>query len=329
MRVVRPIVRRFKNIAYLLQKFVQRHSGLRCIPMRIRHLEGWPKNLRLVIGTKRGLFEIRKGTLTRIYAGVIYGVTFDGSRVLFYEQGENIGRILSLQINANASVLLTKFTEFAGDLPKGGHQIDYYDGTLFFMNTYNNSIVSMDANGANISENFPNGPLEAGRESSNYNHFNSINLTDNGYVVFAHNETAKTNKESEIWFLNDDFRVSEVRNASVSSGHNITILDGRPLYCGSLNGTLVWNEQTVFDAETFTRGLSLSEDYVIVGGSDYGERHARGSLGGSLFLLRRPSFELVYKMRIPGMVQEIRRLDGPDFAMMSYSECVRPHNAAG
>lgn len=305
----------FQYVRHSLQKWLQ-NTSLKCFPVRICCIDKVALEDRILIGSKRGLFLIERGFLFRIYAGKVYGVTFDDSKIYFYEDLNTHGRILCLRLNAELCRIGSPLRIVIDGLCSGGHQLDIYKNKLYLLNTYKNAVTEICLRTEMLSAHYPHGTLEKGRSSDNYNHFNSINLTQEGFCLFAHNETNKTQRVSEIWYLDKKFQCVNVARVPAKNGHNIVHFFGEPLYCDSLAGALKLGNRAVFQCDKFTRGLSVRKDYIIVGGSDYGNRNERNLLGGWLFFLSAVDFKVLFKYPIPGMVQEVRSLDKQDYAMM-------------
>ena len=162
---------------------------------------------------------------------------------------------------------------------------------------------------------YPLGQLNNGRMSSNYGHINSIFLCESKVVALCHNETQKTNRRSQILILRDNFSVKQLIDTNSGSAHNVIPWDHSFLHCDSLNGSLKLGDMDVFEASCFTRGLSVTRDNIILGGSEYAKRNVREYAKGYLFVLDRKDFRCLYRTEFPSMVQEIRRLDDLDFSM--------------
>ena len=75
---------------------------------------------------------------------------------------------------------------------------------------------------------------------------------------------------------------------------------------------------TVFSADSFLRGLAVTEDLVLVGGSELARRPDRRIGTGVIFILSH-GFDLLGEIELPGAVHEIRRQSGIDFGMSSFA----------
>lgn len=271
-----------------------------------------------LVATKRGLYQIYDGKLYLILRGNYYGLTYSGNYIYAFERMSKKGRLLRLTMNSKYKI--TKAEIYMKNMSPGCHQIDVRGGLLYVCDTYNNRVFGMGLRDKEVKyETFPFGKLSNGRKSDNYAHINSIYISDDGVTLFCHNETKKTGRSSQIITLGDDRSVKRTITTTAGSGHNVTPLGDSYLYCDSMNGTLKLGDQsgdkTIFDAKCFTRGLSLTKDYIIMGGSEYASRDQRDYGKGYIFLLDKKDFKCHFSMKFPAMVQEIRRLDDIDYAM--------------
>ena len=74
------------------------------------------------------------------------------------------------------------------------------------------------------------------------------------------------------------------------------------------------NDKVVFQADKFTRGLAICDSFVVVGGSDVGERRERIWLRGAVYVLTQ-NFALLAAIDMRGMVQEIRIFSHVDYGL--------------
>lgn len=292
----------------LTQKVIQKLFGV-SLPICISNLKV-PSNLCYIISTKRALYLIKNGKLYSLFAGTVYGATIKDERVIFYNESNTKGSILSLCEDFK----IQKIHTLLKNLPSGIHQVDFIGEHLYCINTYNNSILVYDQYMNFVQEIFPNGKLSNGRSSTNYNHYNSIFKYNNTIYLVAHNETVKTKRYSEIWKSFDNFENVNIEITNASCAHNIYKDNECRLICNSLEGELLNNNRVVFKCDSFLRGLSVSHDQIVVGGSEYSKRRYRNLLGGFLYFLNK-DFNYIMTIQIPGMVQDVCRLDCSDHTL--------------
>ena len=267
-----------------------------------------------LIATKAGLYTLAHGRLTRLMSGQYYGLTRRGDDWYAFEHLGAAGRILRFQLEdarmVHPEVVL-------GGLSPGCHQIDLIDSQLLIVDTYNNRLLAcrLEVDGLQVTaEHHPVGKLVDGRASANYVHMNSLWAEGDARYLLLHNETVRTGRHSEIAKLAPDFSIFERIETPARSAHNLARFQGRFLYCDSLGGALMHGDRRVHGCDLFTRGLSITPACIALGGSDYGRREQREFFGGAITLLDHEFHELA-RLRLPGMVQEIRSCAGPDAAM--------------
>lgn len=275
-----------------------------------------------LIATKNGLFCIENYSLFKIMNGEFYGITVvSKSQFLVYQKGLNSGKIFLLKKEKNYFVYKKTILK---NLSDGVHQIDLVNNRLFVANTYNNSIdiykYDNILNSLNkIDEIYPDGKLLNGRNSENYLHPNSIYLKKDLLYVLSHNETSKSNKPSEIFIYNPKTN-KVVKKIKTSSGnaHNILVYKKNMYHLDSMNKQIKVNNLPFLKLGKFLRGLSVSSDFIAVGGSDYAKRENRNSAKGCIYFISH-KFKILEIVNIDGMVQEIRKIDSIDFSLSSNS----------
>lgn len=273
-----------------------------------------------LISTKRGLYGLGPRGLVWLLAGQFYGLSRHGDRwYAFRKIAPGAGQLLSFAFDGQKASQTCLLLE---GLSEGCHQIDFLGETLLVADTYHNRLLRFEFEGERLRPTgtfYPPGPLDEGRESPNYAHLNSLWHGDGTLCVLFHNETSKTGRHSEIVTLDDEFRIVRRQVTPAGNAHNILRYRGKPLYCDSTAGTLCWDGQIVHRTHQFTRGLSITADYIAVGRAEYGKRQCREKLHGGVDILDH-RFQLVESLDLPGMVQEIRAWGCPDYGL---SNCCR------
>ncbi|MEZ5335189.1 MAG: hypothetical protein R2741_08120 [Methanolobus sp.] len=300
-----------KNALHLLKPIIVKKTHT------FVNIEGEVQGVYL-IGTQKGLYILKNNNLSKLLDGRFYGITISSKKIYVFEKtGTSNGRIIELEINNNfeinkrGKVLINK-------LSPGCHQIDIVDDKLFIMDTYNNCILAYNLSDFSYNAYYPLGKLDNGRKSNNYAHMNSLYHTENRFFVMCHNETSKTGRQSEILVLDSNLRKIEKIDTKASHAHNIVVLNNQFIYCDSTNNCLKVDNEIVFKGKHFTRGLSISKEHVLLGGSDHAKRADRTKVNGYIYVLNH-DFSLFTQFLVPGMVQEIRRLDKPDISLSNYA----------
>ena len=213
----------------------------------------------LIATQSKGLLLYNNGEIIQLFNKKgFYGITKHNHLYFaFYKTGMH-GNIISFKLQNNQAINVKVIIK---GLSRGVHQIDFIGNNLYVTNTYDNSILIY--NNANKKENihwrnynniiFPNGKLQNGRKSSNYNHFNSIyEYREKLYIIETKDQTVIK---------------KDIINGS--NCHNIYMDDKTKIYCKSLEGIVSINEKDSISHEgIFTRGLSLTNTHIIIGGSE-------------------------------------------------------------
>ncbi len=272
-----------------------------------------------IIGTSSGLWYLKCDTLYQLTFASSYGVTYDGKRWYANQNLGQFSRIISFEIDCEGERPIIYNPQYLWlGLPKSIHQIDYYDGTIYVVDTLNNRIITIDKQGK---KQFYSHKTESKRPSVN-NHFNSLFLTDSFIYLCAHNGTLKPKRYSEIYVLcKETMKLCNIITTTAGNAHNILLKNECLFYCDSLAGTLMQDKNDLFKAEdTFLRGLAYSEKSIVLGGSGFARRDARTSTDGALFVLT-PDFILKYSDTLNhiGQIYEIRCVNG-DYGLSEYSK---------
>tara|TARA_Y100001954_G_scaffold234286_1_gene289448 strand:+ start:836 stop:1894 length:1059 start_codon:yes stop_codon:yes gene_type:complete len=281
--------------------------------------EGVDQDINFLISTqKKGLLLYNRGEIIQLFKKKgFYGLTKHKKNYYAFHITGFHGNIISFALKDKKAI--KPYVVIRG-LSKGIHQIDFIDDDLYVTNTYDNSILIYNKiyNKKNIHwknyDNiiYPNGKLSNGRFSSNYNHFNSIFRYKKFIYLFAHNETMKSSRNSEIYKLDkNNFNIIEIKKTAGSNGHNIYIDENQILFCKSIEGTLASEKKDILKHKNiFTRGLSVSNKYLILGGSEIAHnRNDRGSSSGYVYIYNL-NFKLLQKICIDKtQIQEVRQIN--------------------
>lgn len=264
-------------------------------------------------GTQSGLLYVREGRAWRLHGGSVYGISAAAGSphwYVFQRIPGSFGRILRIDPANGTAASLVRF------MSTGVHQIDWVNGRLAVMDTYNNRIALYDFRGRRRRSVYPCGPVENGRASANYKHFNSVFAAEGTVYVVAHNQSAATGMNSEIFVLDPGWRVLRVIPTESGSAHNVAEIEDELWHLDSRGGSLVKGGEPVYrEPGLFTRGLAVNRDHVLIGGSELAYREERGNTDGQVVVMSK-RFEPLGRLRFVGSggVQEIRFLEG-DLAM--------------
>lgn len=270
-----------------------------------------------VMASRQGLFIVNRAEWRRVAEGYFFGVTVKGRHVYCFktvsnrdpEADANPGSIVRYEYRDGA---LIGPESLVTGLNKNCHQVDFFDGAFYVVDTSNQRILEFDAQWRQIKIHQVLPPVTAGGPEDP--HINSLlGLGDTIYVMF-HNGWSKI--PSEIVEFDRNFRERR-RIVLPSTGcHDIVRLeDGRLLFCDSFKGQVARDDGASFKIdELYTRGLSVSDDEIAVGSSLYGRRLRRVLLPGFVTFLNR-SYERTGRLYVPAAATQIRRLDGADLSL--------------
>lgn len=287
-------------------------------------VDGYMPDISLLVSTtSNGLLLVNKDSITRlIQADIFYGITKEAENWWVFGQLQDKGSIISFNILDQKGYNLRVRVDH---LEKAVHQIDFVGDELLVVETFKNWFITyrdaakhdrMHARSDSASILTPKGL--AVRGTDNYCHLNSIYAYKDNIFVLGHNETYKTGKDSEIFVYDLEFRPRGTIATRTSCAHNYYEDSDGWLICDSAKGTLLKDGAPVFtcDDKSFTRGLSVADDYVVLGSSGISPaRDHRRFLDGILYIMDR-EFNRIAKITIPKtQIMDIKRVDKSDYAL--------------
>ncbi len=290
-----------------------------------------PVGMSFIFSIKKGILLYIDGRLHCLLEGFeSYGITYDKDSTfyVFLKTGMH-GHIARFKIRL---CKLVDYQIVIWGLSRGVHQIDIHGNSLYIVDTYNNRILQIDNYNEVVNtywklvskEYYPNGKLRDGRKSNNYNHFNSIFFHKKDIYLIAHNETYKTSRKSELYVVDDNFNVLDIYELSGSNCHNFYKNSNEQIFCSSLEGAVVKNNSYLLQDGGFTRGLAVSEDGYLVGGSPVQINRLDRSKGDAVInYIDRKSTKARFNLIVKNtQIQEIRRLDCIDYSMNNFGKPV-------
>lgn len=200
-------------------------------------------------------------------------------------------------------------------LPPRIHQIEVLGDDLLLTDPYNNRLLVYDLDGhhrarywrTGTTSIYPAGKAVAGRSSPNYAHFNSVFTADGAVYVIAHNDFNRSCRLSELWILTPTFEVAERRSLGQANCHNYFRSDEMEVFLASNAGQVFVNGEIAADlAPQYLRGLAVSREAVLVGGSQKSQRPERARGAGHVTVFSRSMVKLG-EIRIAGtQIHDIR-----------------------
>lgn len=268
-----------------------------------------------VVCTRNGLFAINHHAWTKIADGRYFGATITSRGLVVFEatvEGPDTGRLLRLDLSRP-----DRFETLGCGLDSGCHQLDVVRGRLTVVDTNNQALVACHQGRAStIARPLPKG---AGRTfADGYVHINSVVEAEGLVHVLAHNGGFETRWPSRVLVLDEAWQLVEQFLLPGFGCHNLVFLeDGSLLSCDSLQGNLIDRHQRLAHVDDlFLRGLSVSEDEVVVGASQYALRPSRRQVAGRVHFLDR-TYRPRHVLELPAAPTEIRRLRGNDLSLSS------------
>lgn len=287
------------------------------IRLKQRNLLGYDH----IVASRAGLFAVRPGESQLVAYGQFYGIAIDENAIYAFEAcgqpriRSNRGRIICLR---HRDGRIDSEDVIASKLDNGCHQMDLIDGQLYLTDTYNQRLLIIALDGTLVDTIYPLGRLE--REAPNdYAHINSLLAVGDSFCLLKHNNSLKSGLNSEIAVFNRQWQPMETIALEGQGCHNLALLeDGNLVSCGSMAGEIIGpGLSPIKICDRMTRGLSVSEDQVVVGGSAMLSRDMRDQASGEVYFLNR-DFRQLGPANIPGPVMEIRRIDGRDRSLSAH-----------
>lgn len=283
-------------------------------------------DIELLIATRSGLFLLSNGKFERIIGNKTYGITKYKNEwwvsISKKVSNKKYNEIVSFSMDNKQPKIRLK------NLPTGIHQIDFINSDLVITDTENNKLRV-----------YKHGNKEEHRiicpgEKNGRNHFNSVFSDGYNIYVLAHNRTIHTKNPSRIYKLSMDYKFISKNKTGGSSSHNYYTDGYQTITLDSQNGRILHNKQPVFvDKYSFFRGLSVSDDYIIIGASKNKYQHR---VSESKIFIFDKDFNLIHKFVSKNIkhIMEIRRVDKIDYAMSRSGgrpnkRLQSPHNAPG
>ncbi|SEU09471.1 hypothetical protein SAMN05421676_12016 [Salinibacillus kushneri] len=209
------------------------------------------------------------------------------------------------------------------------HQMIEENDGMHIVNTRFNSIVFYSFNGNKINEYFIDGKTE------DINHINSVYQCGGLLFTLFHN---RGRKESEIAIFKHDkykgYTLQHLIPVWHTGCHNLFV-DGNYLYYNaSSKGLFVvvdLNKQRILKEISLpghTKGMSVTDGYIVIGFSDHASREERFTTKGHLAFIDRKSLTLIHTidLKLPtlphnvGNVNEIRAISESEYAHVNQKE---------
>ncbi len=275
-----------------------------------------------LVASRQGLFAVDENRVSLVANGMFFGLTLCGASIYAFESCDlprsdtGRGRIVRLARDGDAIV---RGDVVAKGLDNGCHQMDFIDGRLHLLDTYNQRLLRCLPDGTQMERLHPLPPCGRYDWSDGYVHANSLLRIGDTNLLLLHRGGERTGLASTVALFDPEWRPLDSLELPGQGCHNLAVLeDGTLLSCGSVAGELITLDGRRMAISTMmTRGLSVGVDSIAVGASTYSSRRFRHLLPGTVTFLDR-SFRIRSVLDVPGAPTDIRRLDGHDCSLSSH-----------
>lgn len=290
--------------------------------------------LRMLIGTSGGLIYFNGYQPHRITnREYLYGITrrTESEWWLANRNGSFIYKIEFTDKMTPVSFDLIADLRMAGVAEHMGfHQIDFINDELAICDTYNNRVLCglCDTKKLLITKMiYPVGYhnlTDSRSRNPRYKHFNSVYRVGDYIYMIAHNETSKTSVRSQLFMFDKGWNLRHIVEDVGGCAHNIAVDFNQRMYmCNSVGHSLVTYDGVgvtpVFSDtrfKSFTRGLAINDDVVVMGGSLRGGAVVNHKKDGLLFVLDANTHVLLATLKLEGagQIYEVR-FTGLDYGL--------------
>lgn len=319
--------------------------------IRVQATAGVPRIRFLVTTSVHGVLLYDKRELTQILPGDCYGLTRHGDWWYVFQRLGNYGRITRFQLDGAKPRGVQRV--LAG-LNYGIHQIDFLDNRLVLIDTLKNRLLVYEGAaklrrgswqrwtlqvyplGVRKFRDYRWDRAQSDQHPGSYPHFNSIFRRHQQVYIVAHNHTMTSGRRSQLFMLDDDLKLQEIRDLGAADVHNYWTSGHQELFCASAKGSLRNGSTDAILLGGYTRGLSVSHDYLLVGTSrldpnrklwkqhnkarrSWMPTQCKPGTGGVHFINR--EFKRLGHIIIPDTdVHDIRRIDAEELALSTSQE---------
>ena len=263
-----------------------------------------------LLASRQGLYQVSRAGARLLKPGRFFGIVVQAGAVFAFVDrapdgvsDEHSGCIVRFGRQDDGE--LGEPQVLVEDLDHNCHQIGFFDGAFFVVDTLHQAIAEYDPDWRPVARHqiLP----EAGRNGPDHAHINSIAGDARTVRLLLHN--GPRGRPSEIVEYDRTFRERARRILPCEGCHDIVPLeDGRILTCLSPRGEIMLDDgQTFAIDEYWTRGLVVTSGEIAVGSSLYGARVLRAILPGFVTFLDR-EFRQVHRIYVPAAPTQLRAL---------------------
>jgi hypothetical protein len=263
-----------------------------------------------LVASRQGIFKTHHSEWKVVAKGAFFGIVLRGGDVYAFRHREEPQDDLSGEIVRWrwCNDRLVDEEIIISGLDRRCHQLDFFDGSFFLVDTADQSVREYDGAWKQLAVHQILPPADC--YGPDHAHLNSITGTATTIWVMLHN--SKRDRPSELLELDRQFRERRRIELPCTGCHDIVVLpDGNLLTCLSPLGqiTVVGGDPVQID-RLWTRGLVVGSEEIVVGSSYFGRRLARTLLPGFVTFLS-PSYERIARLHLPAAPTQIRRVETP------------------
>lgn len=266
-----------------------------------------------LVATHRGAYAISDGDVRTAINGWFFGICRHEDRFYLFEncglrdRASRLGRIIRIDVVdgqlVNPAVLVT-------GLDANCHQVRVIDGLICVVDTANQAIRRYTLSGNLVDIKRPFAAAPSTDRTGIYLHLNGIAKIGSRIALMRNNSKALPEKESELAWLDSDWRPIAIVPLDGHWCHDIVEDEsGNIWHCGSKAGDILISDGRKFHVtdDLLTRALQVSKNRIIVGTSAFGERRTRDRLPGTVVIFDR-AFNRISELQLNGPPTDIAPL---------------------
>lgn len=275
------------------------------------------------VASRQGLYAVNEYSWHCLVPGQFFGLSIRDQALYAFEAGDmprlptRQGRIMRFPFEGGG---LGPGETIVAGLDNGCHQMDFIDGRLQVIDTYQQQIIDFAPDFSSHELYYPLPQAARNDWAGGYVHYNSL-LGFNGFrLLLLHNGGMKTRRPSLLLLCDREW--NPIRQALLPGlgCHNIVLLeDGCLLSCASLAGSLIDMQGTRLQVdECMTRGMAVGDTELVIGASLFSIRKERQFVPGRVHFFDRNG-ERRACLELPAAPTDIRRIDGQDLGLSDYA----------
>lgn len=275
------------------------------------------------VASRQGLYAVNENKWACLVLGQFFGLALRNQALYAFETRDAPrlpsyqGRIMRFSLEG--SELGPGETLVAG-LDNGCHQIDFMEGRLQVVDTYQQQIIDFTPDFSSYELHHPLPQAARNDWAGGYAHCNSLLGFNDFRLLLLHNGGVKTRRPSLLLVCNREWK--PIRQALLPGlgCHNIVLLeDGCLLSCASPAGSMIDMQGSRFKVdECMTRGVAVGDAELVIGASHFAVREDRRLVPGRVHFFERNG-ERRASLELPAAPTDIRRIDGQDLGLSNYA----------